>query len=103
MIALNIETLQVMEPKKKRKNNPIYYVPLVIFEINKIIVLCIIYKPCGPFYYVCFKKYIYEGWFVNIKLINFLNVFVLFLVKKMNITFLKYSQQKKSFHIMQHE
>jgi hypothetical protein len=49
------------------------------------------------------QKYIYEGWFVNIKLINFLNVFVIFLVKKMNITFKKYSQQKKSFHIMQHE
>jgi hypothetical protein len=50
MIALNIETLQVMEPKKKRKNNRIYYVPLVIFEIDKIIVLCVIHKPCGPFY-----------------------------------------------------
>jgi hypothetical protein len=58
MIALNIETLQAMEPKKKRKNNPTYYDPLVIFEIDKITVLCIIHKPCGPFYYVCFKIYI---------------------------------------------
>jgi hypothetical protein len=45
---MNIETLQVMEPKKKHEN-PIYYIPFVIFWKDKIKILSIVHTPMPHF------------------------------------------------------
>jgi hypothetical protein len=47
--VLKIETLQVMEPIKKKIDNSIYYAPLVNFQRYKIMVLGIIHTTCCSF------------------------------------------------------
>jgi hypothetical protein len=48
--VLNFETLQVMEPIKKKIDNSIFYAPLVNFQRYKIMVLSIIHTTCCSFY-----------------------------------------------------
>lgn len=69
---LIIKTLQLMEPTPNLFHNPNYCV-LVIFQIFKIRILCIIDPPCGHVYCVCTLKafsYIFLMYFLFKSFLN---------------------------------